>query len=156
LSWSEELRSLGLAPRPRLLALLQKEDARATVRRLVGLLRGKGAALLNPGPVLSAAARRAFRETKAQELVGEPIRVIDPLVPGRTRFTTSRLAVFADRTCVPVLIMLAVRKFGAKALRRRRVFPFWADGDFLNETLENVELALRTAPQRLEENSEQL
>lgn len=59
---------------------------------------------------------------------------------GRLSFTTSRLAVLADGTTVPVLHLLARQKFGEWSASR---FPFWVDGNFRNETLANVDLAAK-------------
>jgi hypothetical protein len=62
-----------------------------------------------------------------------------PPLAGRTPFTESRLAVLPDRTTVPVLFLLAVRKGGWDPETH---FPFWLDGDSTNETLSNVGFAL--------------
>jgi hypothetical protein len=58
----------------------------------------------------------------------------------RTPYTTTRIAILKDGSTMPVLTMLARCKFGGIP---KHVFPFWADGDHTNETLENVELAPR-------------
>ena len=66
---------------------------------------------------------------------------IPPVSPGRTNFTTSRLAILSDNSTRPVLSLLAERKFGK--WKRTEAFPFWIDGDPHNETLDNVALAQR-------------
>jgi hypothetical protein len=65
---------------------------------------------------------------------------LEPLAV-RTPYTASRLAVLADGVPTPVLGLLAKIAYGDFS---SDLFPFWADGDPSNETLENVALAQRT------------
>jgi len=65
---------------------------------------------------------------------------LEPLSPWGSPYTASRLAVLPDRSTIPVLRLLALKKFGSWAADE---FPFWIDGDPSNETLENVALARR-------------
>jgi hypothetical protein len=69
-------------------------------------------------------------------------------VAKRSAYTTSRLAVLEDGTTKPVLLLLAAKRFGEWDGETH--FPFWLDGDYLNETCENVGLATRPhrAPQK--------
>jgi hypothetical protein len=60
----------------------------------------------------------------------------------RSSFTSSRLAILADGTTKPVLLILAERQFKPWEPER---FPFWIDGDRTNETLPNVGLATRAS-----------
>jgi hypothetical protein len=77
------------------------------------------------------------------------VRFVEP-ISQRSPLTASRLAVLADGTTMPVLALLAREKFGGFAESER--FPFWIDGNYLNEMLSNVDLATRTkrnaAPKR--------
>jgi len=66
------------------------------------------------------------------------VEFLEPLSRVRSPYTLSRLVVFEDRTTYPVLQLLAKRKFGSWS---EDLFPFWIDGDYSNETLENVSLA---------------
>jgi hypothetical protein len=60
----------------------------------------------------------------------------------RSSYTCSRLAILADGTPKPVLLLLAERKFATWDSDR---FPFWIDGDRTNEVFSNVGLATRTS-----------
>src|SRR5262245_59352658 len=60
------------------------------------------------------------------------------------RYVTSRLAILADGSPMPVLELLAQQKF---AEREPEQFAFWIDGDYRNEVLSNVNLATRQTPQ---------
>jgi hypothetical protein len=60
----------------------------------------------------------------------------------RSPYTASRLAVLQDGSTMPVLQLLAERKFGKW---EEEYFPFWVDGNRRNETLGNVDLATRAS-----------
>jgi hypothetical protein len=74
-------------------------------------------------------------------LLAEAAEFVEPVKPGRTPHTHSRLVILKDGTFRPVLLTLADWKFGA--WDRNEHFPFWVDGDPSNETLANVDLAIR-------------
>jgi hypothetical protein len=81
-----------------------------------------------------------------RDLAATPVRFIEPVRRGRSVFTESRLAVFADGSCCTVLAWLAWKKFGVAPddWSELDLFPFWRDGNRQNETLENVDIAART------------
>jgi len=80
----------------------------------------------------------------------------DPLLEGRmlldpiktdgrlSSWTRSRLVVMDDGTPVPVLRFLAMAKFGE--WHDPTHFPVWTDGDWMNETIENVSIVERELP----------
>lgn len=67
---------------------------------------------------------------------------IEPLSK-RSAFKMTRLAVLEDGSTVPVLELLARRRFPQGWAEEQ--FPFWIDGDRTNETLGNVGLATRAS-----------
>jgi len=68
-------------------------------------------------------------------------RLLDP-ISRRNAWTMSRLAVQPDGTTVTVLRLLAKYMFGE--WDDASAFPHWKDGDWTNETKENVVLAIRS------------
>jgi hypothetical protein len=66
---------------------------------------------------------------------------LEPLTR-RSAFKMSRLAVLVDGSTIPVLDLLAKKKFGTW---EEDQFPFWVDGDRTNETLSNVGLATKAS-----------
>jgi len=73
-------------------------------------------------------------------VLASAVDFLEPLSSRKSPYTQSRIAIFQDRTTLPVLHLLAVRRFGSWP---EKFFPFWVDGDPTNETLENVALAER-------------
>lgn len=144
--WRAELQAAGLRPKAVILAVLDPSEAKASVSRLVKLLAAKGQPLLNPRaqppPLRKTEARRA---SELALLKQQPAKILDPLLPGKTQYTRSRIAVFADGTPLSMLLLLAGRRYGKAPSdwEADEVFPFWIDGNHLNETEDNVGLALR-------------
>jgi len=66
-----------------------------------------------------------------------------PLTRGRSRFMKSRLVVLDGGKSMPVLLVLAEAKF--RKWDELIEYPYWADGDWTNETLANVSIAKKSA-----------
>ena len=67
-------------------------------------------------------------------------KVLDP-ISKRKKYTTSRLVIQPDGTTVPVLRLVALEKFGPWSEVEWE--PIWVDGDWTNETWDNVKLIER-------------
>lgn len=157
-AWLRRLAKKNLHPKMEVLAVLTDGDAKATEERLILKLRSKGVPLFNLYP------KRRMRVPPSQESTtligsepvaperfdpGDPVGYLDPIADGRTKFTRSRLAILSDGTTLPVLLLLSFRKYGKapQEWEPSGLFPFWLDGDYKNETLENIELAVRPPKQ---------
>lgn len=73
--------------------------------------------------------------------VNDIVEYLEPLTQ-RSDFRRSRLAVLRDGTTIPVLDLLARAKF--KSWEEEQ-FPFWLDGNYLNESSSNVGLATKSS-----------
>jgi hypothetical protein len=131
------------------LAVLIPDDADITADRLILKYRAAGIRLFN---------RPADREQRRSMML-QQISVTRALRPapafkvlhsldlhlGCTAYTDSRLAVLVDGTPCPVLLLLAQQVFDVspEGWSRLGLFPFWLDGNALNEVPENIGLAQR-------------
>ena len=73
---------------------------------------------------------------------------IEPLTSSRSVWAKSRLAVLADGSTVPVLLLLARKKFPAWDPEVQT--PFWKNGDWQTETFDNVDLMTKSVPKKRE------
>ena len=72
-------------------------------------------------------------------------RILEP-INKRKKYTTSRLVVQPDGTTVPVLRLIALEKFGQWT--EAEYEPIWKDGDWTNESWDNVVLMERVSETR--------
>ena len=72
-------------------------------------------------------------------------RILEP-INKRKKYTTSRLVVQPDGTTVPVLRLIALEKFGQRT--EAEYAPIWKDGDWTNESWDNVVLMERVSETR--------
>ena len=72
-------------------------------------------------------------------------RILEP-INKRKKYTTSRLVVQPDGTTVPVLRLIALEKFGQWSDVEHE--PIWKDGDWTNESWDNVALMDRLSETR--------
>jgi hypothetical protein len=84
-------------------------------------------------------SQRAFvvvTSPEVTEIIGERVVLNPPRV--RRTWTNSRLVGLDDGTTIPLIHLIAERKFGPWDPATH--FPVWKDKDWCNESLENVDL----------------
>jgi len=146
-AWMEELAELGLRPTVVLVAVLEPEETWRTFREFRKRLEQRGARLLGRvAPVTVRTEAQTIRSRGTLEgLQQDPALILEPVTPGRTGYTQSRVAILPNGDPILMLLLLAGRRWKVlpHVWQHLPVFPFWLDGNHLNEVGENIGLAQR-------------